>query len=71
MQRTTALDVLTKAGVPDPESKIGSVRVRIAGLRGINTPNHKITFQDGVSEADILVGEDSYSYTVEHEAQPE
>lgn len=57
----TALDILKLAGVEKPEEKIGKMSVVIAGIRGINEPQHLIKLPVGTEKIDIIVGEDSYT----------
>lgn len=57
--KLTSLEVLTRAGVENPEEVFGKKTVRIAGIRGIGTPGHVVNLQPG--QASIMVGEDSYT----------
>lgn len=54
----TAIEILTAAGIEAPETKIGKMRVRIAGVTGIVKPEHTIKFQPGTKEVEIIVGQD-------------
>ena len=55
----TALEILKAAGVPEPEAKIGKVKVRIGGL-SISSPTQLIKVQEGVGSFDILVGTETF-----------
>ena len=54
-KKYTAVEVVKEAGF-DPKL-IGKVKVRIAGIRGIATPDHKINIQKGVKEVTVVVGD--------------
>jgi len=67
-KKYTALEILKIAGVENPEDKFGKFKIRIAGLRGISSPNHLITIQPTTDQVDILVGDKVYSInTTENE----
>jgi len=61
----TALEILQAAGVPEPEGKIGKVRVRIAGIAGIVKPDRLIRFQAGTEGVEVIVGVESYDLVLE------
>ena len=61
----TAVEILKASGIAKAEEQIGKLRVRIAGLAGINTPDHLIKIPEGVTEIDVLVGEELVKVPVE------
>lgn len=65
--KLTALEILTGAGVDDPESKLGAMRVRIGGIRGIETPDYQINIQPGTETLDVLVGDEAFKFVVPQE----
>ncbi|MFA5768357.1 MAG: hypothetical protein WC871_02315 [Bacteroidales bacterium] len=65
--KLTALEILTGAGVEKPEEKIGAMRVRIGGVRGIVTADHKIAIQPGVEKLDVMVGDEAFEFVVPQE----
>lgn len=65
--KLTALEILTGAGVEEPESKLGAMRVRIGGIRGIGTPEHKINIQPGTETLEVLVGDEAFEFVVPQE----
>lgn len=48
-----------------PEDVFGKYRVRIAGLRGIATPDHVINLQAGTEKVEVMVGTETYELTLE------
>ena len=62
-KKYTAAEILEAVGAD--VGQIGQVAVRIAGVRGINTPDHKIAIQNGVNAVDVVVGQDSYQFNPE------
>ena len=60
----TALEILQAAGVPEPEAKIGKVKVRIGGL-SISSPTQLIKVQKGVERFDVLVGKEGVEVVFE------
>ena len=66
--RYTALEILTAAGFEDP-TVFGKMKVIIAGVRGIVTPNHVITIQAGTKEIDVVVGIEVKKLTFESDEE--
>lgn len=64
----TALEILTEAGVETPEEKFGKFKVRIAGLRGIVTPDHLVKFGPEVKNVEVIVGVEKYEVEILGEA---
>lgn len=58
--RVTALDILEECGVEKAEEQFGKVRVRIAGLAGINRPDHPIKIPANVTHLEVIVGTKVY-----------
>jgi hypothetical protein len=63
--KLTALEVLTAAGFEKPAEKIGKMRVRIAGIRGIVTPDHLISIPAGVEAIDVVLGDETKEVKLE------
>lgn len=63
----TALEILELAGIENASQKIGKVRVRIAGIRGINNPDHIINIQEG--ETQVVVGDEHKTFTLPKRAK--
>lgn len=57
MAKYTALEVLTAAGVENPESIFGKLGISIGGIV-VNTPNHLINIV-GDSKVNVRVGKES------------
>lgn len=53
----TAKQITDKAGFEDV--KFGKDRVRIAGIRGIVKPKHKINIQPSSEEIEVVVGNET------------
>jgi hypothetical protein len=63
----TAKEILEELIASNKDVKMpefGEVRVRIAGIRGIVTPEHKIHIQNGTEEIEIVIGADVYTLAV-------
>jgi len=58
--KLTALEVLQECGVENAESIIGTMRVRIGGIAGINTPDHLIFITPDTKVVEVIVGGDIY-----------
>lgn len=68
--KITAMDVLEALNVQTftvgeheytLENIWGAVRIRIAGIRGIVSPDHLLQIPEGVTEISVMVGENSYT----------
>jgi len=55
--------VMEQEGIDEPE--YGKVRIRIAGIRGIVSPDHRIHIQEGTKEVQVVIGDKEYSLKVE------
>lgn len=62
--KLTALEVLTECGVKDAEAVFGTMRVRIGGISGINTPDHLINIPASAEVLEVIVGSDVYDLTL-------
>jgi len=60
----TALEILTEAGVRNPEEKFGKMRVLIGGITGIVNQDHLINVPDGIKKIDIIVGIEKFSVKI-------
>jgi hypothetical protein len=61
----TALEILTEAGVKDPETKFGKMRVEIGGILGIVKPDHIVGVTAGTKKLDVVVGVEPYTLKIE------
>lgn len=61
----TAREILTAAGVENPESKFGKMRVVIAGLRGIVNPDYQVSIPAGSKSLDVVVGNENFTVELE------
>ena len=61
----TALEILTAAKIVDAGTVFGKMRVRIAGIAGIVTPDHLIKIGPAIKVIDIIVGIKKYEVPVE------
>lgn len=64
----TVLEILTEAGVENPEEKVGKVRVRVGGIP-VNDPNKVINFQPGTKSVDLIVGDESFNVKLAKESK--
>lgn len=64
--RYTAQEIVEAVGL-DPEA-IGTIRVRIGGIRGINTPEHEVFLS--VGDCEVIVGEDTETLEVTEVDEP-
>ena len=63
----TAQEVLEILVATDKTAKMpvfGELRVRIAGVRGIVTPEHRIHIQKGVKSIEVVIGNEVYNLEV-------
>jgi hypothetical protein len=61
----TAKEILAEAGVENLDEVFGKLRVRIAGLRGIVSPDHVIKIPTGTKSLEVIVGNDAFDVTLD------
>ena len=54
----TAVELLSIAGFDKPESLFGKGRLSIGGIRGVNEPDRLIKIGAGVTEVEVIVGDE-------------
>lgn len=62
-KKYTALELVTAAGFENVE--FGKIRVRIGGIMGIVSEDHKIRIPAGTTEIDVMVGTEVKQVTFE------